>query len=126
MSPQGKKILWVVLGVVILVSLFWVTWRWPVKAQEGPGSSPVSSPADPGVSASADAVQAPAPVMKAADCSAYQSWVGQPVSEAAIQNTGRPYRILKPGSVMTMDFNPERVNVETDETGAVVKRVFCG
>jgi hypothetical protein len=33
---------------------------------------------------------------------------------------------LKPGDMMTMDFNQERVNVETDESGATVMRVFCG
>ncbi len=34
-------------------------------------------------------------------------------------------RILAPGTMMTMDHNPERLNLETDEAGAVT-RWFCG
>lgn len=68
----------------------------------------------------------PAPEMPAADCSAYEGWVGKPLDRAAVEATGKPHRILKPGDMMTMDFNPERINVETDEKGEMVMRVFCG
>jgi hypothetical protein len=37
----------------------------------------------------------------------------------------RAYRILKPGSVATMDFSPDRLNVEINDQG-VVTRLFCG
>lgn len=59
-----------------------------------------------------------------AECD-FESWVGKPVDEAAAKETGRPYRILAPDSMMTMDHNPERVNVVHDGEGKVT-RVWCG
>lgn len=59
-----------------------------------------------------------------AECS-YEDWVGQPVNEAAVKETGRPYRVLTPDSMMTMDHNPERINVVHDADGKVT-RVWCG
>lgn len=34
-------------------------------------------------------------------------------------------RILPPGSVMTQDFRPDRLNVNLDEDGVIV-RIWCG
>lgn len=59
-----------------------------------------------------------------AECD-YEGWVGKPVDEAAAKETGRPYRILTPDSMMTMDHNPERINVVHDTDGKVT-RVWCG
>lgn len=55
----------------------------------------------------------------------FEDWVGKPVDEAAIKATDRPYRILKPDSMMTMDHSPSRINVEHGDDG-VVTRVWCG
>jgi hypothetical protein len=55
----------------------------------------------------------------------FEEWVGNPVDEAAVKDTGRVYRILKPDSMMTMDHNPERINIVHDDDG-VVTRVWCG
>lgn len=55
----------------------------------------------------------------------FGQWVGSPVNEAAVKETGRVYRILPPGSMMTMDYNAARINVETDGQG-IVTRVTCG
>lgn len=65
----------------------------------------------------------PRAVFSDAACS-FEAWVGQPVDEAAVKETGRPYRILTPDSMMTMDHNPERINVVHD--GGKVTRVWCG
>ncbi|MFA5592555.1 MAG: I78 family peptidase inhibitor [Micavibrio sp.] len=59
-----------------------------------------------------------------AECE-FESWVGQDVDEEAVKQTGRNYRILKPGSVMTMDHRPDRINVEHDDNN-IVTRVWCG
>lgn len=45
----------------------------------------------------------------------------QPVS----QLIGKRLRALKPGMAMTMDYREDRVNIETDETGRIV-RIFVG
>lgn len=54
----------------------------------------------------------------------FEDWIGKPLDEAVIKETGRPYRILKPDDMMTMDHNPERINIEHD--GGKVVRVWCG
>lgn len=58
-----------------------------------------------------------------AECD-FEGWVGKPLDETGLKNTGRPYRILKPGDMMTMDHSPERINVE--HTDGKVTRVWCG
>lgn len=63
-------------------------------------------------------------VFQDAECS-FEGWVGQKVDEAAVKATGRPYRILTPDSMMTMDHNPERINVVHD-ADMTVTRVWCG
>lgn len=55
----------------------------------------------------------------------FDAWVGQKVDMDAIEKTGRIYRVLKPDSMMTMDHNPERVNVVHDDD-MVVTKVWCG
>ncbi len=55
----------------------------------------------------------------------FEEWVGKNVDEEGVKATGRKYRILKPGSMMTMDHNPQRINVEHDDNG-IVTRVWCG
>jgi len=54
------------------------------------------------------------------DCD-FQDFVGQPVDQAALDDLKRPVRILPPNAAATMDYNPERVNVHTDEAGVVTK-----
>ncbi|MBU2981248.1 hypothetical protein KO498_05425 [Lentibacter algarum] len=39
--------------------------------------------------------------------------------------TGHPVRILAPDSAMTMDHNPERLNVHTDKAGKITS-LDCG
>lgn len=55
----------------------------------------------------------------------FARWVGLPVDEQAIKETGRPYRVLPPGSVATMDYNPDRLNVHLGDGGIVIA-VTCG
>lgn len=58
----------------------------------------------------------------------YQEWVGRQADnalEATLKADKRAYRILPPGSMMTQDYSPSRVNVETD-AGDKIVRVWCG
>lgn len=36
-----------------------------------------------------------------------------------------PVRIIPPGTAVTMDYSPDRLNVETDEAGLIL-RIRCG
>lgn len=100
-----------------------------VEAASGePGST---SPASPGGSdvteqeiPGSDVPPPSRDVFKDSTCD-FEVWVGQPVDEAAVKETGRVYRILPPNSMMTMDHNPDRINVEHDDAKTVT-RVWCG
>ncbi len=58
----------------------------------------------------------------------FAPWVGLKVSEdmlGALKGAERPYRVLEPGSAMTMDHAPARVNFDLNEAGAIT-RIWCG
>jgi len=58
---------------------------------------------------------------------AFQHLVGQPVTpnEAEIGSGDRPVRIIPPGTAVTMDHRPDRLNVDLDEND-VITRIWCG
>lgn len=58
-------------------------------------------------------------------CGSFDQWVGQPVNEEQVKGMGRVYRIVGPQDAVTMDFNPERVNVIVDDN-RIVLAVRCG
>lgn len=66
------------------------------------------------------------PSMEPAPCD-FAQWNGlsRDEVESRVNATGRSNRILPPGSAMTMDYRPDRINVELDDNDIVV-RVFCG
>lgn len=64
------------------------------------------------------------PAIAEAECN-YNEWVGKEVNEDALKATGRPYRILGPNSIATMDFSPDRINVILDDK-KIVTAVRCG
>jgi hypothetical protein len=86
-----------------------VTYSPEMAEVADPAQSEVAAPADEATEAACD----------------FEQWVGQPVDESAVKETGRAYRILPPNAAATMDFNPERINVMIDDQG-VVTAVRCG
>lgn len=60
------------------------------------------------------------------DCGAsqYQSLIGTPVDPAAFAGHAA-LRIIPPGTAVTMDYRPDRLNVETDDSG-IITRITCG
>ena len=63
--------------------------------------------------------------MGAEGCGTYYEWIGSKVSQSALKDTGKEFRILPPNSMMTQDHNPARINVHTDDNG-IVEDVQCG
>ena len=47
------------------------------------------------------------------------------INEARKRSGAYIARVLKPGQPMTRDFNVERLNLEVDATGRIIK-AFCG
>ncbi|WP_158617225.1 I78 family peptidase inhibitor [Falsigemmobacter faecalis] len=68
----------------------------------------------------------PGPI-KIDDCGAagYGGLVGTPLSRFNPAQVKSPVRVLAPGSVMTMDFRSERLNIEHNERGTIT-RIYCG
>lgn len=73
----------------------------------------------------------PPPPAEAKGCGTEQlgGYVGQPASEEVLARIRQwrgdnPIRVLKPGSAMTMDYRPERLNIFLDDAG-IIKEFKC-
>lgn len=69
----------------------------------------------------------PAQETASAPSCAFDFLIGQTPEQALeqIRPLDRPYRVLAPDAMATMDFSPERINLMTDERG-IIKSVQCG
>ena len=61
------------------------------------------------------------------DCGAYalQYLVGQSRDVLASMTLPAPVRTIGPDTAVTMDFNPQRLNIRYDE-GGIIREVYCG
>lgn len=100
---------------------------FPTRA-EAPGAPPVRiASSDNGVAVSSDVEagsSANLPDMSPQPCD-FPQFIGKAVDESALKAIGRPFRVLPPGGMATMDFSPARINLETDDKG-IVTRIHCG
>ncbi|MEM9838253.1 MAG: I78 family peptidase inhibitor [Pseudomonadota bacterium] len=55
----------------------------------------------------------------------YVGVLGAPFS-AMKRPTGQPYRVFRAGDVVTMDYDPTRVNFVISEDAPVVEKITCG
>jgi hypothetical protein len=51
--------------------------------------------------------------------------IGKPATDAAVPPAGPQVRHLPPGSQVTMDFSPTRLNIDIDDAG-VITALRCG
>ncbi|SLN45689.1 Peptidase inhibitor I78 family protein [Roseovarius litorisediminis] len=54
-----------------------------------------------------------------------QHLIGVRPDDFVFETLGVPFRILPPGSAMTMDHNPKRLNVSVDDANRI-SRLWCG
>ena len=57
--------------------------------------------------------------------SGLQQFLGQPASALDAVRLSQPFRIIRPGEMVTMDFLPERVNFRVGADGRIVE-ITCG
>lgn len=64
----------------------------------------------------------------ASQCKAdrYQSYVGRNRSELPAQPAGETWRVTCTTCPMTMDYNPNRLNILHDQETGVIREVKCG
>ncbi|WP_238991720.1 I78 family peptidase inhibitor [Gemmobacter caeruleus] len=55
-----------------------------------------------------------------------QHLVGQPRGAISGMRFAHPLRVYEEGQPVTMDFSPERLNVELSPGGARIRRISCG
>lgn len=72
----------------------------------------------------------PSPVPGQVDLSscsadAVQSLIGTNIAAVDTRPLARTVRVIPPNSAVTMDYNPQRLNIETDARGVIV-RLSCG
>ena len=65
------------------------------------------------------------PVEDACGAAGLQMWVGQPLSGLAALPLDQPMRVLKPGQIMTLEYQENRLSVTTDDAGTIT-RLTCG
>ncbi|EEW26764.1 I78 family peptidase inhibitor [Rhodobacter ferrooxidans] len=73
-------------------------------------------------------VEAPPPMPDMSpNCGAadLQGLVGQPASVLQTMRFAKPTRIIRPGMAVTMDYSPDRLNIEIDSAERII-RVACG
>lgn len=61
----------------------------------------------------------------ACGASGLQDLVGQSTSVLAAMTFPAPMRVIKPGMAVTMDYSPERLNLDVD-AAEIITRVYCG
>ncbi len=66
----------------------------------------------------------PAPVENACGADALQGLVGQPASVLETMRFGTETRIIRPGTAVTMDYRPDRLNIDIDAREWIT-RVYC-
>ncbi|KFC77313.1 Peptidase inhibitor I78 family [Ewingella americana] len=66
------------------------------------------------------------PVQQPDTCNAasFQYLIGKPASTLDGMRFAKPMRLITPGMGVTMDFNPERLNIMADEKG-VITSMHC-
>ena len=69
-------------------------------------------------------VAAPDPMEPSCGADALQGLVGQPLARFTPPPAARAVRVIGPDMAVTMDYRPDRLNVEHD-AGQVITRVYC-
>jgi len=99
-----------------------------------PSASDTATPASDASAVAPETNPAPAPPpMAGADpavedtCGMTQhaALIGKPATDAAVPPAGPQVRHLPPGSQVTMDFSPTRLNIDIDDAG-VITALRCG
>lgn len=72
-----------------------------------------------------DVATAPDPMAPSCGADGLQALVGGPLSAFTAPPAARAVRVIGPDMAVTMDYRPDRLNVEHDRD-QVIKRVFCG
>ena len=64
--------------------------------------------------------------MTTPSCMTYPEWTGTNIDKIDLSILeDRPYRVIKPDSLVTSDYRPERLNINVDDKGVILMQE-CG
>jgi hypothetical protein len=87
-------------------------------------SPPPSTPPEP---IAADETPAlPAAEQDTCQAASHSSLLGSSYKQAPAAPAGKVYRVVCTTCPMTMDFNPQRLNIIYDEKSGLIRRLTCG
>jgi hypothetical protein len=92
--------------------------RLPVALPPTDGQPPPRRPDPP--------PSAPTPTADTCGARPLQSLIGRPRTEAPVPVRPERQRVLCTTCPMTMDFNPDRLNILFDATTGLIKEIRCG
>jgi hypothetical protein len=87
-------------------------------APETPVTPAASTPETPPAAPPAG-VDPAAPQTDACKAASYAALIGKPITEPGVPAEGPDVRYLRPNSQMTMDFRPDRLNIEIDANDVI-------
>ncbi|MCP5037794.1 MAG: hypothetical protein GY945_09375 [Rhodobacteraceae bacterium] len=59
------------------------------------------------------------------EAGAFQELVGQANAPGILTPIAAPVRVIRPGQAVTLDYRPDRTNIELDTLGFIT-RIWCG
>ncbi len=95
-----------------------------VVAGCGPAGPPPTAP-DPGTGVGLSTSGLVERTPDTCGLAAFESLVGQPAGAVDSVVTDQPVRLVAPGSIVTTEYNPQRVNVDVNASN-VITGVRCG
>ena len=87
--------------------------------------APTGGTTPPPTGGDAPAPVVPSPADDTCGAAGLASYIGQPASALDTARFANPVRVIRPGDMVTMDFNPQRLNFELDDQGEIA-RIRCG
>lgn len=84
-----------------------------------------STPADPAAAPASTPAPPSDPATDTCNMAQYMALVGKPATDAAVPPAGSTVRHIRPGTQVTMDFSPTRLNIDINDAG-MITGLRCG
>ena len=84
-----------------------------------PAAAPIAAQTEPQPMPQPPAPDPAAPAADACGATQYAALVGKPIAEPGVPPEGPNVRYIRPDTQVTMDFRPDRLNIDIDAAGVI-------